>query len=131
MENSQLEQQIAQLEQELAAKRRALESGGTEQMPSDEELVHRSVGEKIQQKMPSYQPAPQQSGGGAAASWQDPAIAQQVQSLVNIAFSKGMDDAIAEAVKSGNAALIDAFHDLLRDQLVAELAKRGKFNPAE
>ncbi|HXV26601.1 MAG TPA: hypothetical protein VD862_01025 [Candidatus Paceibacterota bacterium] len=129
MENAQLEQQIADLEQELAAKRQALESGGTERMPSDEELVHRSVGEKIQQKMPSYQPAPQPSGG--TASWQDPAIAQQVQTLVNIAFSKGMDDAIAEAVKSGNAALIDAFHDLLRDQLVAELAKRGKFNPAE
>jgi hypothetical protein len=128
MENSQLEQQIASLEQELQSKRQELQGSDVEQMPTDQELVHQAVGEKIQQQMPSYQ-APAVPSDDGASSWKDPAIAQQVQELVNVAFTKGIDDAITEALKSGNPALVDAFHDLMRDQLVEELVKRGKLKP--
>lgn len=128
-ESSQLEQQIADLERELAAKRQELGTGSPEQVPSDRELVHRHVGEKIKQQVPTYQPTPAPSAADGTASWQDPAVAQQVQALVNTAFAKGIDDAISDAVKTGNAALIDAFHDLVRDRLVDELVSRGKLKP--
>lgn len=131
-----LEQEITQLEEQLAKKRRALETAGTpaEQMPSHQEMVHEAVGEKIKEKAPTYQPAPTPGptpSGSGGASWQDPVIAQQVQTLVNVAFTKGLDDAIGEAVKTGNHAIIDAFHDLLRDQLLDELVSRGKLTPVK
>ena len=131
-----LEQEITQLEEKLAEKRRALETAGTpaEQMPSHQEMVHEAVGEKIKEKAPTYQPAPTPKpapSGSGGASWQDPAIAQQVQSLVNIAFTKSLDEAIGEAVKTENHAIIDAFHDLLRDQLLDELVSRGKLTPVK
>jgi hypothetical protein len=53
-----------------------------------------------------------------------------VQALVNTAFAESLDKAIGEAVKSHNPAIIDAFHDLLRDQLLDELLKRGKIQAA-
>jgi hypothetical protein len=48
-EPSQLEQQIATLEHELEAKRQELGGTSAEQGPSDRELVHEHVGEKIKQ----------------------------------------------------------------------------------
>ena len=131
-----LEQEISQLEQKLAEKRRALESAGTsvEQMPSPREMVHEEVGEKIKEQLPSFQPSPaptQQTSGSDDVSWKDPAIADQVQSLVNIAFTKSLDEAIGEAVKTRNAAIVDAFHDLLRDKLLGELVSRGKLSPVK
>jgi hypothetical protein len=132
-ESSQLEQQIADLERQLESKRQELGGAPSEQAPSDRELVHEHVGEQIKQQMPSYQPspapAPSATPSDDTASWQDPAIAQQVQELVNTAFTKSLDEAIGDAVKTGNAALIDAFHDLVRDRLIGELAARGKFTP--
>jgi hypothetical protein len=135
-ESPQLEQQIADLERALAEKRQELGGASSEQAPTDQELVHQHVGEKIQQQMPSYQPTPtptssddSDDSSDGTSSWQDPAIAQQVQALVTTAFAKSLDDAIGEAVKTGNAALIDAFHDLVRDRLISELVARGKFKP--
>ena len=131
-----LEQEISQLEQRLAEKRQALESAGTpgEQMPSHQEMVHEDVGEKIKEQMPSFQPSSAPTGSASdtdSAGWKDPAIAEQVQSLVNIAFTKSLDAAIGEAVKTRNAAIIDLFHDLLRDRLLDELVSRGKLSPVK
>lgn len=128
MPEGNIEAEIAKLEQQLAQKRQALETEGShEQAPSDQELVHEAVGERIKEQQPSYQPAPTPApASDTGASWQDPAIASQVQALVNTAFSDSLDKAIAEALKTHNPAIIDAFHDLLRDQLLGELVKRGK-----
>lgn len=126
-----IQQQIADLERMLQAKRAEL--GGDTAAPYEHGEVHEAVGERIKQQMPAYQPAPSPapaaSASGGTPSWQDPVIAQQVQDLVNIAFTQSLDAAIGAAVKTGSAALIDAFHDLLRDQLVGELIARGKFKP--
>ena len=125
-----IQQQIADLERMLQAKRAEL--GGDSTAPYEHAEVHQAVGEKIQQQMPSYQPVPAPlpgASGSATPSWQDPVIAEQVQALVNVAFGEGLDAAVAAAVKTGNAAIIDAFHDLLRDQLIGELTARGKFTP--
>ena len=132
MPEGNLEQDIANLEQQLAEKRQALETNepSAEQGPSDHELVQKVIGEQIQKQMPSYQQAQAQPGDeDTDASWSDPALTEQVQSLVTIAFTKSLDEAIGEAVKTNNAALIDAFHDLLRDELLKELISRGKLKP--
>jgi len=122
-----VEQEIAQLEQQLAEKKRTLETeGGHEQVPTDRELLHEVVGERIQEKMPDYQPASTPAPSDDSGTGIDPAIAQQVQTLVNTAFTGTLDEAIADAIKTQNPAIIDAFHDLLRDQLLDELIKRGK-----
>jgi hypothetical protein len=53
-------------------------------------------------------------------------LKSKVQELVNIAFSKTIDDAIKQAQATNNAALIDAFHDALVDELYNYLVERGK-----
>jgi hypothetical protein len=53
-----------------------------------------------------------------------------VQQLVNIAFTQSLAAAVAQAVKNGNPALIDAFHDVLADELHKELLARQKLAPA-
>ncbi len=129
-----IEQEIARLEQELASKRQQMEREGVspEQMPSEREMIHESVGERIQETAPQYQPAPAQPQPAqpAPAATDDEGVPEElrepVQQLVNVAFTRGIDDAVKEALKSDNAALIDAFHDVVVDQLYQELVSRGK-----
>lgn len=123
-----LQNQITELERQLAAKR--VESGGDTTTPYERAEVHEVIGESIQEALPSYQAAVPEASGSPAASWQDPALAESVQGLVNVAFTHSLQQAIAQAVKTGNAALIDAFHDLLVDQLHQELLNRQKLQPA-
>jgi hypothetical protein len=124
-----LQGQIAELERQLAAKR--AETGVSSSAPYERSEVHEVVGEQIQQAMPTYQvPAAKPSSGGSTPSWQDPALVAPLQELVNLAFSGSVKTAIDKAVASGNAALIDAFHDLLTDQLHQELLSRNKVDAA-
>ena len=51
---------------------------------------------------------------------------QDLQELVNIAFSDGIGSAIGKAKKMNNPYLLDSFHDLLVDRLYDELLKRDK-----
>ena len=53
-------------------------------------------------------------------------LKSQVQELVNMTFEKGLDTAIERAKATKNAALIDAFHDAVVDELFAHLVERGK-----
>ena len=124
-----LQGQIAELERQLAQKR--TESGVDASAPYERAEVHAAVGEQIQQALPTYQvPTAVPSDGSSTPSWQDPALAGALQELVNTAFGGSVKDAIDKAVGSGNAALIDAFHDLLTDQLHQELLNRNKVDPA-
>jgi hypothetical protein len=124
-----IEQEIAQLEARLKEKKASLENGpqSVETTPTDKEIVHQAVGEKIQQQIPQYQPASQKPASqGNQQSYLDPALQEPVQTLVNIAFGQGLEVAIKQAVATGNAALIDAFHDVIADQLYQELLTRNK-----
>jgi hypothetical protein len=49
-----------------------------------------------------------------------------VRSLIDVAFTKSIDKAISDAKKTGNAALIDAFHDALVDELYNQLLEHRK-----
>lgn len=130
---SSIEQEITRLEQELANKRQELQSQGIapEAMPSEREIVREVVGERIQQAAPQYQPvSPQPPVDTPAARAQQENIPDElrasVQQLVNITFEKGIEEAVKEALKSDNAAIIDAFHDVIVDELYNELVNRQK-----
>lgn len=123
---SALENQIVQLERDLAQKRAEL--GMDAAAPIERDEVHAAIGNQIKQAVPTYQ-APAVPSAQNVPSWQDPALAAQIQELVNIAFTQSLQDAIAQAVKTGNPALLDALHDVLVDQLHQELLNRQKLQP--
>ncbi len=121
--SSQLEQEIVQIEKDLATKRESLREQNKE-MPHDKEILHSVVREKLNPAMPSPTPAP--STPAPSTTTIPPELHQKVQALVNVAFMKSIDEAIKEARATNNAALIDAFHDLLVDELYQHLVERGK-----
>jgi len=132
-----IEQEIAQLEQQIAEKRSALglEQTGPE-LPPEKEILHEIIGEKIQQSAPpavgearqgrQYQPPPTKQQDDSALSYVLPELKEKVQELVNLVFNKGLDDGVKEAARSNNPALIDAFHDVLVDELYNVLIERQK-----
>ncbi len=140
--SNSLEQEIAQIEQDLASKRATLEeqkqSGAISELPHEKETLREVIGERIGSIRPAPPPA-----GGPAPSAQQPAtpipapvveppsylsdeLKSKVQELVNAAFASSLDDAIKQARATNNAALIDAFHDALVDELYNQLIERGK-----
>lgn len=121
--NPSLEQEIVQIEHELAAKREALREQNKE-LPHDKEILHSVMQEKLNPAMPAPVPAP--STPAPSTTTIPPELHQKVQALVNVAFMKSIDEAVKEAKATNNAALIDAFHDLLVDELYAHLVERGK-----
>lgn len=123
-----VQQEIADLERRLQEKRAEL--GAESAAPYERAEVHEAVGERIQQAVPSYQVQPPQSPAGDVPSWQDPRLAGAVQDLVDIAFTQSVQAAIDKAVASGNPALLDALHDVLTDELHAQLLERQKVEPA-
>jgi len=137
-----LEQEIAALELMLQEKRASLEGdAAVEELPSDRELLAEIVGEQIAEEQGTA-PVPPASPADSPATAPEPApqpvapvqqtdtnapipVSQEVQKLVDAAFSHGLKNAIGQAVKTNNAALIDAFHDTLVDDLYNELVSRN------
>lgn len=129
MENPlSIEQEISDLEQQLAEKKAALESGSesAESLPDDKEILRDVVQQKIQQHAPQYQTPAKKQQDDDGESYNDPQLVDQVQGLINIAFSKSIDEAVKMAAASDNPALIDAFHDIIVDQLYDTLLERKK-----
>jgi len=136
MENMGIEQQIADLERQLQDKKSALEqsNSGREGIPSEKEILHEIVGEKIQEHAPEYRPKPLAQAPLPAPQVQDPPsylsqdLKNQIQDLINLVFSKSIDAGIKSAAETKNPALIDAFHDVLVDQLYGTLLERKKIS---
>lgn len=120
---STIEQDISQLEQQLREKRASLGQEKAIEVPTDKELLKSVVGDKIQAQAPAFMPVPS-SLGTATPSYATPALQVQVQQLVDLAFSKNLTEAISELIKLNNPALIDAFHDVISDQLHQEMVNR-------
>lgn len=135
-ETMSIEQEIAQLQQQLEAKKAELGQNSDQQetIPHDKEILHEVVKEKIQQHttqqasdQPVQAPSPTPVAPVASApAYLTPELQSQVQNLVNVAFTGTISDAISQAVKSNNPALIDAFHDVLVDELYGQLLERKK-----
>mgnify|MGYP001590399702 CR=1 FL=1 len=135
-----LEQEIQALQQQLKEKKGALQETqppAPEEVPTDKEVLRQVIGEKIKEQAPDYQPVPLPAAPAVpglsvqagAPAYLDPVLQPQVQRLVAVAFSKGLQVAIKEAVGTQNAALIDAFHDVMVDQFFDELVKRKLVEP--
>jgi len=136
-----LEREIADIEKRLAEKKAALEQTQSEQpVTQEKDILREVVSEKAQEFASSYQPsapAPTQSATPATDDTLFPPISEppsylsnelkdKVQCLVNTAFTKGLTEAVKEVSKMNNPALLDAFHDVLVDQLYDVLIERGK-----
>ncbi len=122
-----LEAEIRDIEQSLAEKKANLERGDSsiESSPeSEKKLIKETIGERLQSTPVS--PIPQQSSTGSTPSYNLPELQEQVQSLINIAFNVSIDEAIKQVRATNNAALIDAFHDALVDELYQHLVERQK-----
>lgn len=132
MENQPtIEQEIAQLEQQLSEKRAVL-GQGAETKEQDKEIIHNVIGEKIQQQIPQYVPvSPKPKQDDTTQSYADPALKDKIQELVNLVFSKSLDDGIKQVSKTNNPALIDAFHDVLVDELYNTLLERRKLESVQ
>ena len=132
MENEGVDQQIADLERQLQERRAALEQGNdSEVLPSNKEVLHEMVGEKIQEHAPEYipkqaTPTPPQVQDDGTSSYLTQDLKDQIQELIDIVFTKSLDEGIKMAAKSNNPALIDAFHDVLVDELYNTLLERQK-----
>ena len=126
-----IESDIADLERRLEEKRAAL---GHEK--SEKETLHEIVGEKIKEHAPTYSPSLPSASAPILQQVDPPSYLSQelkdkIQSIVNLVFSKNLDEGIKEAVKSGNIALIDAFHDILTDELYDQLIEKRKLDKVE
>ena len=137
------EHDIAELERMLTEKRSLYEqqkaSGEISAVPHGRELVSEIVKEKlaatpgvqplaqqqatVAQQQPVPQPAPQTH---AVPSYAADDLHSKVQELVELAFSKSLGEAIELAKATQNAALIDAFHDIMVDDLYDHLVETGK-----
>ena len=126
-----IQQEITQLEKQLAEKRASLEQRSAEtgqETPHEKEILRQVVGERIQQARRQEESGsrPQASGQDDQSSYNDPQLVNMVQEMVNLAFNKSIGDAVRSVVRSNNPALIDAFHDVLVDQLYDALLERKK-----
>lgn len=54
------------------------------------------------------------------------AMQEKLQHLVDLAFEKGLLEAISQARKTSDPYLLDAFHDILTDKLYQELVVQHK-----
>lgn len=136
------EHDIAELERALAEKRTLYEqqkaSGEISAVPHGRELVSEIVKEKLaaapgtpppqqQATAVQQQPVPQQAPQThAVPSYAADDLHAKVQELVELAFAKSLNEAIAFAKATQNAALIDAFHDVMVDELYDHLIETGK-----
>lgn len=138
-----IEHDIAELEKRLQEKKAALEqekstgSGSpTENHPSEKEMLHEIVGEKIQQHVPAYQPQQPTVQAPSPVIAEPPSYLSQelkdkIQEIIRLVFAKNLEEGIREAAKTGNMAVIDAFHDILVDELYDQLIEKRKLDRVE
>ena len=120
---------IADLEHLLEQKRVALEHE-----KSEKDMLREVVGEKIQTHAPSYVPTASSAPITKLTeplSYLSQELKDKVQAFVDLVFSKNLETGIKEAIKSGNPALLDAFHDMLTDQLYVQLIEKRKLDKVE
>lgn len=131
---STIEQDIISLEKQLEEKKAAL---GHEK--SEKEILHGVVGERIKEHVPNYQSSGSQVSSQlptAPVATEPPSYLSQelkdkIQEVVQIIFSKNLEEGIKEVAKTGNMALIDAFHDILVDELYGQLVERKKLDKVD
>ncbi len=123
---STIEQDIADLERKLEEKKAVLEHE-----KSEKDILHGIIGEQVQKEIQASQTQLPTAQGPAPVQTESPSylgqdIKDKVQEIVKIVFDKNLDEGIQAAAKTGNMALIDAFHDILTDELYNQLIEKRK-----
>jgi len=136
--SNNIENEIANLEAVLKEKKEILEqqklNGEIEEIPHPKEILREAIREKIAatpgvSARPQPAPAPAQKALPPYAyppSYLTDELKPKVDELVKIAFQKSLDEAIKMAKATDNPALIDAFHDIIVDEIYSQLVKSGK-----
>jgi len=138
--NETRENQVSELDK-LASDRK-IEQGYIPQSPEqDKGVLHEAIGEKIKESIPEY--APRQLGPNEESQEQltsgqmhtphycpnegiSEELIPEVQKLINITFTDGVEVALKYLKQTGNLALIDAYHDTLVDEVFKDLIERKK-----
>lgn len=127
MESLTPQQQLQKLEQEYSERKAALEQQATEtqeSMIAGHETMSRVLEGHIQQQVPNFQ-----ASSHAPRTVLDslpPEETAKIQDWINTSFTQGVWQGINQAKKSGDMALIDAFHAALSGQLYDTLIERKK-----
>lgn len=122
-------QEIAELEAKLAAKKQELMKAGVE---SPEQAVFKQV--VREHVTPSEQATPMAPASAAPTNTNQTArtiTAEETQKLnvfIAHAFTKGLSSALAEAKKTGDAFFVDMLHDRLADEYYQKLLAARKIN---
>lgn len=130
-----IEAEIAELNAQIAEKRKLLESksgvvhenAAESSGDSKRELVLAVLKENVQPTIASVVPAATASPQGTSVSYLDSLdeeTSTRVNSLITLAFSKGINPAL-RAAQNESPAVMDAFHDALADRLLSELKTRN------
>lgn len=126
---STIELDIADLEKQLESKKAALEHD-----KSEKEILHGIIGEKIEKHEPAHEPLLAPSGSvhvTESPSYLSGELKDKIQDLINLVFSGSLEEGIKEATKSGNPALVKAFHDILVDELYEKLVALKKIDKVD
>jgi len=126
-----LEQEIAELQKMIEAKRDQLEKAGG--IIEEKELVRQSVREMFlnvpaQIPLSTTTPTPATTQtvpvGGSYLDYLDPQTTETINRFIGEIQAKGITPVINE-VASQKPFVVDAFHDALVDKLYDELKQRG------
>lgn len=120
-------QEIAELEAKLAAKKQELLRTGAESTESAvfKQVVreHAAPGEQVQPVAPAHAGATPAAVSARTVTADEQ---QKINTLVAFAFTKGLSAALAEAKKTGDAFFIDMLHDRLADEYYQKLLAARK-----
>jgi len=136
---STIKQDIAELERKLQEKKAALEHE-----TSEKDVLRGLIGEKIQEHVPQYSPViGNQPASGLSTtripapiatelpSYLNESLRDKIRELVKLVFDKNLEEGIKEANKIGNMAFMDAFHDILTDELYLKLIETRKIDKVQ
>lgn len=132
--NQILEQQLEALTSEIERrKQQPAEGGRIEAEPKHEkEHLHEIIGEKIygeaerpQREAERHEDLPA-THADEERPYNQPELHDKVQEFVTHVFEKDLESAIKKVQATDDAALIDAFHDAIVDELHDHLVNQGK-----
>lgn len=128
-----IKNEIVELERLLQEKRASLE--GKHPDKSDKELLHQTVGEKIEHHVSSVENSPikkiNEPKEIETPSYLDVGLAGEVREAVKIALEKGLEEGVKMVKVHNNSAVMDAFHDILTDELYDRLVSEGKLEKVD
>ncbi|PIR87497.1 MAG: hypothetical protein COU11_00075 [Candidatus Harrisonbacteria bacterium CG10_big_fil_rev_8_21_14_0_10_49_15] len=131
MENADtLESEISALEAKLAAKRAEAGGQNSEALPTKEhfdEVFKEHAGSAEQVGVSFTAPAANTNAGGQTGPRAvTPAETQKINDLITVSFTKGIQAAIKEAQRTGDAFFVDQLHDRLADEYYERLIAARK-----